>query len=233
MNAGEHAARERVEAVYAAVDRLTPEDLSNLVLADRDLEQRTVRLADLERVADRAGRAPLLDEARTWLNEALAQRVLARAWAGAFGMSLVGRAEDIAEVRLALEDAVSVAVVEDLLDPASAGSLADPGRRILGLEPIAAPPPDATPAEAPWEPSASDWADAAASGAEAVDHEEPMAGGRDLQAWFFGVAGGFGVLATLAFGAVLDQLPLAVLASLAIAAVAWTLATYHRPIQRP
>jgi hypothetical protein len=172
------AARARVEALYAAVDRLAPEALTWTSMPRHDPEERTIRLAALERVADRAGRGALLDEARGWLREAVVQRSVSRgsgAEVGVFGIPSLGRTEDIVAVRLALEDAVSVAVVEDLLDPADAAALADPGRWLLGLAPLGSP--DEADGEEPepfarnpgWEPEAADWAAASRGGTAAVE----------------------------------------------------------------
>jgi hypothetical protein len=236
VNQGERAARERVEAVYAAVDRLAPSDLSFSMVQRRDLEERTILLADLEREVDRFGRGALLDEARSWLRDAITERMSSRAFraeTGVSGIASVGRPEDIAQGALALEDVVSVAVAEDLLDPEDAAALAEPGRRLLRLLPLEGTSPDPIPVAGGWEPSAADWAAAAGDGVEAVDHEEPMAGSRDLQAWVFAVLGGIGVLAAITLGATTGEWLLAVLAAVTVAGLAWTFATYHRPITRP
>jgi hypothetical protein len=224
VNQGERAARERVDAVYAAVDRLTPEDLSYTVLPRRDLEERTILLADLEREVDRFGRGALLDEARARLRDALLARVGSRAFhaeSGVVGITSIGRADDIAAVALAVEDAVSVAL------------LADAGRRLLGLAPLEGSSTDPVPEAGGWEPTPADWAAAAGDGVEVVDHEEPMAGSRDVQAWLFAALGGFGVLVAIAAGITTGEWLLAVLGAVAVVGLAWTLATYHRPITRP
>ena len=162
MDGGEAAARERVEAVYAAIDGLDREALTWTALPARDLEDRTIRLAALERAVHAAGRGGMLDDARGWLREALAHRISARGRlpeSGIWGTSDVGPAEDIAAVVLALDDFVSVAVAFDLIDPEDAAVLAAPGQVLLGFEPLAGsesvaadPPPGR------WEPSAEDWA---------------------------------------------------------------------------
>jgi hypothetical protein len=234
VNAGERAARERVEAVYAAVDRLTPEDLSWTSVPDRDLEERTVLLADLEHEVDRHGRGALLDEARTWLRDAIAQRVASRGWfpeVGVAGISRLGRADDIADVRLALEDAVSVAVAEDVIDPVTAAALADPGRRLLRMDPLPASSVEPVPAADPWEPSPADWAAAVDDGPAVVDGEQPMDGSRGMQAVFFAGVGAFGALTAIVLGLAGDQWLLGVLAAVAIGVLAWTFATY-RPARR-
>ena len=177
MNDDDRAAWQRVEEIYAAIDRLGREALWT-PFPDRDLEDRVIRLARLERAVDRRGRASLLDESRRWLREALDQRVVSRGRGpetGVWAISDVGRAEDIAAVRLALDDAVSVAVAFDLIDRDDAIVLATPGFALLGLPhigeapaasepaPIDQPAPSASDRPA-WEPSADDWA-ASADGA--------------------------------------------------------------------
>lgn len=228
MNAGERAARERVEAVYEAVDRLTPDDLRLTPLAVRDMEARDGLLADLERLADRNGRGELLDEARDWLRDAVAARTLARYQpeAGVWGVPAGGVVEDQVSVFLALEDMVSVAVVGDLLDPADAASLSDPGRMVVGLTPLPIPGEEPEPPANAWEPSASDWA-AASGGPTAVDPDEPLGGGRALQRTFFGVLGVSGVVGALGVGFANDQPVLGVLGAVAIGLLAWTFATWR------
>lgn len=231
MDAGERMARERIEVVYAAVDRLTPEELSNSILTDRDPEERAARLAELERLARRHGRGPLLEEARERLVQEVAARVTIRPWAGVIGMSSVGRADDIAEVRLALEDAVSVAVVEDLLDPADADALREPGRALLGLPPLGDPGAAAPSGTSRWEPSPADWVEAASNRPAAVDREEPMGGNRGLQAGFFATLGTVGVIVALVAAADSGEWGLGMLAGVTVAAVAWTLARYRRAVR--
>jgi hypothetical protein len=235
VNAGERAARERIEDVFTAVDRLSPEALSWPSVPDRDLVERTVLLAELEREADRSGRGALLDEAREQLRDTVRRRIVARHYpeAGVAGVSFLGRPEDAAGVALALEDAVSVAVAEDLLHPDDAAALADPGRRLLRMEPLPGSSLGPVPAAPSWEPSPADWTAATGDGPAAVDAEEPMRGSRRIQAIFFGLVGGFGVLMALAVGLSYDEWLLAIAAAAAIAVLAWTFATYRRPINRP
>ncbi len=234
MNAGERAARERVEAVYAAVDRLTPDDLRLTTMPVRDKAVREGLVAGLERAAVRAGRGELLGEARAWLRQAIGARTLARyrPEAGVWGVSAGGLVQDRVEVLLALEDTVSVAATEDLLDPREAAALADPGRGLLGLAPLTThgsepePPPAGT-----WEPSAADWAAAVDDGPAAVDVDEPMSGGRAIQRMFFWVAGGFGAVTLLALGAITAQPVVGILGACAAITLAWAFATY-RPARR-
>jgi hypothetical protein len=234
---GEHEARERVQEVYTAVDRLTPDDLRLTVLPIRDKRERERLLAHLEGAAVAADRGTLLGEARTWLREALGARTLARqqAEAGVWGISAGGSVEDRVEVYFALEDAVSVAATQDLLDPAEAAALADPGRQLLGLEPLSVPGMPGAPVEPPahaWEPSAADWAAAGDEGRAAVDREEPMGGSRVVQRAVFGVLGASAVVFALLYGITTGQLLLGVLGAGAAAAVAFTFATWRSTPRR-
>jgi hypothetical protein len=227
VNAGERAARERVEAVYAAVDELNAVDLRTLRMPPLDMESREVLLADLQREVDRNGRGAMLDEARNWLRDGVWSRV-GQAPSDprlAVGMAPLD-ADQFADVLLALSDAVSVAVAEDLLPPEDAADLADPGRRLLRLEPLAASSLEPEPGASTWEPTADDWA-AAAAGPAGVDPDEPMAGTRTMQAAFFGVVGGLGGLAALGIGLAQGEPLLGLLGAAAVAALAWTFATYR------
>src|SRR5436190_15057105 len=107
---GEHAARARVETIFAAVDRLSPVDLNDIVAPRLDHGDRDARLAELERLAAGAGRAALLDDAR----EALSNAILARhadIRPYPYGMTTTGtaRVEDQAAIVTALRDLVAVA----------------------------------------------------------------------------------------------------------------------------
>lgn len=231
---GEAAARARVEALYAAADRLGPPDLWLSPVPRRDLEEREVLLAALERVADAHGRGALLDEARTWLRDALEARAVSRwtAETGATGQVIAGRPEDAAAIVLAIEDAVSVAVTEDLLDPGGAATLANPGRQLLGIASLPDGPggPGEREGARSWEPSADDWAASAAGGA-AVEHGVPPPGTRTMRAGFFAVAGVVGVVAALAWGLTDGSLLLGALIAVAVASVCWTFATWQ-PLAR-
>ena len=142
MDTGEEAARDRVDAAFRAVDGLGREMLW-APLPRRDLEDRAVRLNDLERAIEAAGRSALLAEARSSLGDALAQRLVARGRqpeVGIFGISEMGRPEEIAAVRLALDDLLAVAVGLDLVDPDEAAALAGPAGDLLGFLPFDVPP---------------------------------------------------------------------------------------------
>jgi hypothetical protein len=250
MQAGERTARLRVDAVYAAVDRITPDDLRLTPLAARDPATRGRLIAELEATAARHGRGPLLAEARDWLREALSGRVLARYHleTGIWATNTSGRVEDQVAVFLALDDVVAVAVAEDLVDTDAAAWLAGPGRQLLGLAPLGAPgipaasvtpaapvspgKPDG-PRTAPpaWEPSAEDWA-AANAGPAAVDPEERMAGPHRLRVAAFAAVAVVGVPAAVGWGLSNDGPLLGVLGAAAVIALCWTFATY-RPARNP
>jgi hypothetical protein len=229
MTDDDRAARERVEAVYAAVDRLTPDDLRLTPMPVRDAEVRERLVAHLEDAAVDADRGTLLGEARSWLRDAIGARTLARyaPEAGVWGVAAGGVVRDRVEVFLALEDAVSVAATQDLLDPGEAALLADPGRRLLGLEPLTVPGLAAEPLPNAWEPSATDWAAAGGEGPAAVDPDEPMAGSRTVQRAVFGTLGAFAVAFALLYGIATDQLLLGILGAGAAGAVAFTFATWR------
>jgi hypothetical protein len=231
---GERAARRRVEAVYAAVDRLTVEDLQRSTVPPRDPEQRKLLLGRLERRADQNERGPLLDEARAWLRDALHSRSVSRyrAESGALGWYMEGRAEDQAQVLLALEDAVSVAVAEDLLERDDAAALADPGRRLLGLAPLVATPEAPAPS-LDWEPTRTDW-EAASSGATSVQGGQWPRGTRMLRVAFLGTAAVIGAGAAMAWGLTEGEPWQGALVAVAVVALCWTLATYRntRPERR-
>jgi hypothetical protein len=146
---GEGAVRARVEAVFEAADRLSPPELWMSAMPLRDERLRRELITDLEQVVASHGRRPLLDDARGRVRDELMERSVSRwtAESGAVGHQTVGRSEDLVRILAAIEDAVAVAVAEDLLDPIDAASLADPGRIVLGLPPLLADPirPDERP----------------------------------------------------------------------------------------
>ena len=128
--------------------------------------------------------------------------------AGNAGLTLhaTGRAADQVELVAAIDDAVAVAVAEDLLDPADARALSEPGRALLGLPPVGeevAEPSQATHrARRAWEPTASDWA---AADAPAATGPALLPGVRGLWQLFLGVIAVVGMTATIALGVASDQ----------------------------
>lgn len=230
---GERAARDRVEDVFAAADRLSPDDLYLTVVPRRDRERRNLLLAELEQTAERAGRRVLLDEALERVRDGLVARAIDPLFprAAVIGIRPSGRPEDLAEVMAAIEDAVAVAVVEDRLAPDTADVLAVDGRRLLGLPALGGSPEPAEPETEPrWAPSAQDWA-AAAHGETSVTPGTPMPGIRGMWLTFLVVAGVVAAVASLAWGVLQDQLLLGVLGAIAVIAVAWTLARAGNPYE--
>ena len=133
---GEAAARQRVEVVFEAIDGIPTDRLHGVALSPREDRDRLVET--LEGAVAAAGRGALLDEARDSVRNALSQRLAVVFPAGNAGLTLhaTGRAADQVELVAAIDDAVAVAVAEDLLDPADARALSEPGRALLGLPPV-------------------------------------------------------------------------------------------------
>jgi hypothetical protein len=228
---GEAAARERVEVVFKAIDGMTPERLHGVVLSPRDGDERDRLVGTLEGAVAAAGRDELLDEARNSVRNALYQRLTVIFPAGIYGISMhmTGRATDQVELVAAIDDAVSVAVAEDLLDPADVRALSEPGRALLGLPPVGGDDADGGHAggrHLPWEPTATDWAEA--QGAAGIDPDAPLPGERGLRLFLFGAIALFGIPVAIGAGIANDQVVLGVLAALAIGAVCWTFATFRR-----
>lgn len=232
-NRAEDAALARVEEI---VERLDATRVERIALSPDSVPDPTTHarlVARLEAEADERGRRELLDDVRQQVRATLVQRfspLSVRVGAGLpspAGPTL--RAEDEAMIVLAVMDTVSVAVMEDRLDPETARQLADPGRRLLGLPPIAAPSDAVLGAGASGalsEPSAADWAEAAAGETRIDGTYTPMpvtvrivlatvaACTIGPGAVFVGVAGG----STL----------LGLAAGLAVVALCWVFATYGR-----
>jgi hypothetical protein len=172
---GEREAIARIEAVYAAVDGLSPDDLNAAPPPRLDLADRDERVAAVEALADGLGRGDLLDDARDELREAVLARFSA-GLAGQYGLGplSMARTEDKAAILAALLDLVAVAVVEDRLDPVDAAVLSLPGRLVLGIagDPDAGagddrirddpllPPLSPSDLEHAGAPSEADWAEA-------------------------------------------------------------------------
>jgi len=238
---GEHAARARVETVYAAVDRLSPIDLNEMVAPRIDLDDRDARLAELERLAAGAGRADLLDDAR----EALSNAIIARhadIRPYPYGMTTTGtaRVEDQAAIVTALRDLVAVAVMQDRLEPDDARALARPGLQLLGSRvpllddpawaDLAAPagvtslPPAGAPTEDEW--AAADAHAAPAGREDAVDDGYTPPGTRVMRRGFFAVVAAVGVPVGVAWGVSEDSIVVGLLIAAAVVALCWTFATW-------
>ena len=215
--------------MFAAIDGIPTDRLHGVALSPRGDRDRLVET--LEGAVAAAGRGALLDEARDSVRNALSQRLAVVFPAGNAGLTLhaTGRAADQVELVAAIDDAVAVAVAEDLLDPADARALSEPGRALLGLPPVgdedAEPSPASRRARPAWEPTASDWADAARPHATGP---ALLPGVRGLWQLFLGVIAVVGMTATIALGIASDQLWFGILGAVAIGAVCWTLATFRR-----
>jgi hypothetical protein len=131
---GERAARARVEALFERIDEIGPA-IRFLPVPRLDLVAREALLADVEGLADRNGRGALLDEARERLRDGLLRLAGTRLQPGWIGQPIAstGTIEDQIARQMAIEDAVTVAVVEDLLDDDTIGALSSPGKRMLGM----------------------------------------------------------------------------------------------------
>jgi hypothetical protein len=239
---GELGARQRVEEVFARLDELGPV-VGQVPVPRLDLEEREVLLNDLEQLADRTGRGALLDEARDAVRDALLEREAVRWPAGTYGLDVRGTStvEDRIEVISAVEDAVSVAVMEDLLDPETATALGEPGRRMLGLPALgpavpAWPAPAAPATDGTQEPVADaltdpeDVADAAAAGTPWADADadleadQSVDGMRGRRAAVFVILAAIAIPAVLAGGFVGGELVLGVVVVAAIGMLVWMLA---------
>jgi len=229
---GERRARARVEALFERIDELGT-TIFQLPGPRLDLELRMVDLAELEAVADRHGLGPLLDEARQRVHDSLLLRTATRVEPFGFGSPIVpsGSADEMAMRTMAVEDAVAVAVVEDLLDAATASALSAPGRRLLGLAPLEPPASDGRDDDAEQGPedrepaleAAADDADPAAEAdaEDALDEAERRASVRQRRAALFVGGGAIALIAAYTVGV---GLPGLVLVVLAVGLLAWLFA---------
>jgi hypothetical protein len=235
---GERAARARVEELFARIDGLSPVGLANVVVTPRGSEDWGAMRDALDRAASTRGLGMLLGEARRATRDALLARFSSELPAGVYAIRFreSSRVEDRVGLVAAIEDAVAVAVAQDVIEPDVAQSLSEPGRSILGLPPLrltrgstTEPEPEgaaAASSEADWVPSARDW-DAAARGVHEPASDELLPGVRGMWVAFTALAGVGGVVAALGWGLAAGEPWLGALVALAVAAVAWTLATYH------
>jgi hypothetical protein len=229
---GETAARARVEALFARIDELGTA-LLLMPVETPDLEARAAGVLDLETLADRLGRGPLLDEARQRVRDGFLLRTVSRqppAWTGTQPLISSGTVDDQVARLTALEDVVAVAVVEDQLDPGTAAFLSGPGLRALGLpvlEPDARVPGaagdasaalDGEAAPARDEEDAEEAAAAAEAEAEAIEAQAAL---RQRRAVLFVTAMAIAVPLGVAAGI---SLPLMVVIGLAALFLAWVFA---------
>jgi len=236
---GEHAARARVETIFAAVDRLSAVDIYELAAPSIDRDDRDVRMAELERLADGAGRGDLLDDACEALTNAFVTR-LSSIRTYQYGMVTAGtaRAEDQVMIVTVLRDLVAVAVMQDRLEPDDARALAGPGIQLLAsrLDVLDDPsladlatPLDQTAPPLVGAPTEEEWAaaEAQARQGEVIEQDRySPPGTHALRRGFFALIGVVGVAGALVYGYAAQTLPAALLVAGAVAAVCWTFATW-------
>ena len=227
---GEAAARQRVEVVFEAIDGIPTDRLHGVALSPREDRDRLVET--LEGAVAAAGRGALLDEARDSVRNALSQRLAVVFPAGNAGLTLhaTGRAADQVELVAAIDDAVAVAVAEDLLDPADARALSEPGRALLGLPPVGEEVARAVSGHpcAPAAPGSRRRPTGRMPTRPPATGPALLPGVRGLWQLFLGVIAVVGMTATIALGIASDQLWFGILGAVAIGAVCWTLATFRR-----
>ena len=135
--AGEAAARARVDALFERFNRLTPAELAHIGLGREDPERHRARMEAVEAAAEASGRSVLLGEARAEAREIVLRRygegLLNPTWAGLNWAVSGGPAADRAAVSLALSDAASASVVEDLLEPDALDALSIDAEHVLAL----------------------------------------------------------------------------------------------------
>lgn len=135
--AGEAGARARLEALFARIDRLTPDELARFGLRRDDDDERAELRRTVAAAARASGRSALVSEARASVREA----VLARYSAGSlhqtwieinWGLSQGTTADRVAIVD-ALQDAAAAVIVADLVDPEVTEALTLDAGRVTGL----------------------------------------------------------------------------------------------------
>jgi hypothetical protein len=137
IDAGERAARKRLEELFDAFDRLTPDELARIGYRRPSDEERDPLLDALDDAAMRTGRVALMNEAR----ETTRAAVMARYSEGSYHPTFVGlnwglsqgTVEDRVAISEALADAAAVAVVADVLDPEVAAALTRDAAAITNL----------------------------------------------------------------------------------------------------
>ncbi len=137
MADGETEARARLEALFTALDRLTPDELGHIGYRMASDEEREPLLGAIDEAARRTGRVELVDEARERALDAVMRRYadgqLRPTFAGLnWGLS-GGTSEDRVAIAETLADAAAAAVVEDALDPEMAAALALDAAAVVGM----------------------------------------------------------------------------------------------------
>jgi len=137
IDTGEAAARARLEALFAGIDRLTPAELGRLGYRLAADEEREELLDAVEAAATQTGRTALVDEARGLARDAVLRRyaegTLNPTWVALnWGVSQ-GTVEDRVAIVETLADAAAAVVVADALDPEVAAAFALDAQEIVGL----------------------------------------------------------------------------------------------------
>jgi len=132
------AARSRLEALFARIDRLIPDDLAHLGLATDAQAGRAGARATAQAAVNAARLDDLATEARAAARDRLIERwaggLYRPTWMGALNWGVsTGRASDRAEVIGALEDAALAAVAGDLVDEQTIATLSGDGDAVLAL----------------------------------------------------------------------------------------------------
>ena len=223
---GEGAALERVEEIAERIDEVPIEQMALLRTHMLSPERRGALVLELDAEADRCGRRALLEDARNRVRQAVLARLAQPLYLYSGSPQ---RADDVSYLAMSIVDAVAVAVMEDRLSLETASLLSNPGRSVLGLAAIAAGarmPSDVTGSavRAP-EPTAEDWAEAAAGETQTGDYAPVPVGVRVGLATMGAVV--FGSVAVFV-GVGIGQTGAGLLVALAIVAVCWLIATYHR-----
>jgi hypothetical protein len=134
---GDAAARERLGALFASFDKLTPDDLGRIGMQLADQAERRELLDAVGEAARRTGREAMVAEARELARDAVLRRysagTLHPTWVALnWGISQGTVADRVAIVEV-LTDAAAAAVVEDVLDPEIAEALALDAGKVVGL----------------------------------------------------------------------------------------------------
>ena len=137
MDSAERAARERLDAFFRALDRLTPDELARIGFRPAPEDERDALRDAIDEAATRTGRVALVDEAR----EAAIAAVTSRYSAGSFHPTFVGlnwglsqgTVEDRVAIAATLADAAAAIAVEDALDPDLATAAALDAASITGM----------------------------------------------------------------------------------------------------
>ena len=137
IDPGERAARERLDTLFGAFDRLTPDEHARIGYRLAPYEERDPLLAAIDEAAKRTGRGVLVGEARYAAREAVLTRYSSGSFHSTFAGVNWGLSQGTIETRVAiaetLADAAAAAVVADALDPEIAAALALDAAAITNL----------------------------------------------------------------------------------------------------